>query len=104
MVARKLSAVEQIKAWLFPILLSIFATYIWQDIREIKSDVKALMQQSNIDKTRIDNLERHVFSRGVVIPKPAKNLPTIPNGDMMLVCNGLCIDGRNKRVFETESV
>lgn len=104
MVARKSSALEQIKAWFFPILLSIFGTYIWQDIREIKSDVKALMQQSSIDKTRIDNLERQVFSRGAIVPEPHRNPPTLPNNDMVLICNGLCTDGRNKKVFETESV
>jgi hypothetical protein len=61
MVAKKTSVVDQIKAWLFPVLLTTFGTYIWQDIREIKSDVKKLMAQSNIDKTRIDNLERVVY-------------------------------------------
>lgn len=34
---------------------------IWHDVNEIKADVKALMAQSNIDKTRIDNLERMIY-------------------------------------------
>ena len=105
MVAYKPSAVDQVKAWFFPIVLTIFATYIWQDIKEIKSDVKALMQQSSIDKTRIDNLERQVFLRGAIQHSvPAKTPSTPANNDMVLVCNGLCLDGRNKKVFETESV
>lgn len=104
MVARKSGSVEQIKAWLFPVLLTVFGAYIWQDIKEIKSDVKALMQQSSIDKTRIDNLERQVFSRGFVVPQPAEMPPSIPNNDMVLICSGMCVDGRNKKVFETESV
>lgn len=33
---------------------------IWRDISELRSDVKSLLAQSNIDKTRIDNLERDV--------------------------------------------
>jgi len=53
--------IAQIKAWLFPSLISILAGIIWNDVQEIKSDVKALMAQSNIDKTRIDNLERLTY-------------------------------------------
>lgn len=50
---------------------------IWNDVNEIKADVKALMAQSAIDKTRIDNLERAVFSSksgNTNIPKD-KGLP-----------------------------
>lgn len=105
MVKQATLTIDHVKAWLFPVLLTVFGAYIWQDIKEIKSDVKALMQQSSIDKTRIDNLERQVFSRGSLTPQQPKNLPTAPqNTDMILVCNGLCIDGRNKKVFETELV
>lgn len=105
MVASKSTSIEQLKAWLFPILLTVFGAYIWQDIKEIKSDVKQLMQQSSIDKTRIDNLERQVFSSGII----QHNLPTkVPspreNNDIILICSGLSTDGRNKKVFETESV
>jgi len=104
MVTQKSKSVDQVKAWLFPVLLTVFGAYIWQDIKEIKSDVKQLMQQSSIDKTRIDNLERQVFSRGAVIPVLPTNPPAIPNNDMVLICSGLSTDGRNKKVFEIESV
>jgi hypothetical protein len=47
---------------------------IWRDISELRSDVKALLAQSNIDKTRIDNLindvkslENAVFQRKTVM-------------------------------------
>jgi len=53
--------IEAFKVWIFPSLVSILAMLIWNDVSEIKSDVKALMAQSNIDKTRIDNLERAVY-------------------------------------------
>lgn len=53
-------AVNQVKVWLFPTLLGIIATIIWNDVKEIKSDVKLLMAQSNIDKTRIDHLEKQM--------------------------------------------
>jgi hypothetical protein len=55
------AGVEKIKAWMFPALITVLATMLWYDIREIKMDVKALIAQTNIDKTRIDNLEREVF-------------------------------------------
>jgi hypothetical protein len=55
------SALSQFKNWIFPGLVSILGMMIWNDVNEIKSDVKALMAQSNIDKTRIDNLEREVY-------------------------------------------
>lgn len=55
--------ITAIKTWLFPLLMSGFAGLIWQDVTEIKSDVKALMAQSNIDKTRIDALERAVYNK-----------------------------------------
>ena len=53
--------IEAFKVWIFPSLVSILAMLIWNDVSEIKSDVKALMAQSNVDKTRIDNLERVVY-------------------------------------------
>jgi hypothetical protein len=57
--------IAQIKAWLFPSLISILAGVIWNDVNEVKVDVKALVAQSNVDKTRIDNLERAVFSYSI---------------------------------------
>jgi hypothetical protein len=57
--------IQTIKAWVFPTLVSILAMMIWNDVNEIKADVKALIAQSAIDKTRIDNLERAVFGNKV---------------------------------------
>jgi hypothetical protein len=58
---RENSAIAAFKVWVFPSLVSIVSLLIWNDVNEIKADVKALMAQSNIDKTRIDNLERQVY-------------------------------------------
>ena len=65
------------KAWLFPSLVTILGMMIWNDVNEIKQDVKALMAQSNIDKTRIDNLERSVFSKAALfeVPTPSDKVP-----------------------------
>ena len=60
--------IENFKVWIFPSLVSILAMMIWNDVNTIKADVKALMAQSNIDKTRIDNLERIVYKKTASIP------------------------------------
>lgn len=57
------STMDKIKVWAFPGMMSILAAIIWQDVQEIKSDTKALLAQSMIDKTRIDNLEREVYGK-----------------------------------------
>lgn len=63
--------VQNFKVWIFPSLVSILAMMIWNDVNEIKADVKALMAQSNIDKTRIDNLERNVYkAASTSVPQP----------------------------------
>ena len=65
--------IAQIKAWLFPSIITVLAAIIWNDVQEIKSDVKSLMAQSNIDKTRIDNLERLFYKGGSTSNVPNKN-------------------------------
>ena len=77
---------KSIKVWIFPSLVSLVALLIWSDVNEIKGDVKALMAQSNIDKTRIDNLERVVYKTAASFPTsvpitPAvfKDLAVLPN-------------------------
>ena len=71
---RENPSVAAFKLWIFPSLVSIIALLIWNDVNEIKADVKALMAQSNIDKTRIDNLERQMFKTSSAPEAPAKQL------------------------------
>lgn len=68
------AAIDRIKVWIFPTLVTIISVFIWQEIKEIKSDIKALLAQSNIDKTRIDNLERYLFNS----TKPASTATSVP--------------------------
>ena len=49
-----------IKLYLFPVLVTILATMIWRDVTEMRTDVKMLLAQSNIDKTDIQNLKRDI--------------------------------------------
>ena len=48
---------------------------IWHDVSEMKADIKQLIVQSNVDKTRIDNLEREVYKTGLKVPTPPSKLP-----------------------------
>ena len=73
---RENPSVQAFKVWIFPSLVSVIALLIWNDVNEIKSDVKQLMAQSNIDKTRIDNLERQIFKTTAKLP--LSNTPEVP--------------------------
>lgn len=68
---------RSIKVWIFPSLVSLVALLIWSDVNEIKSDVKALMAQSNIDKTRIDNLERQIYKTSASFPASIPVTPVV---------------------------
>ena len=67
---RENPSVAAFKVWVFPSLVSLVSLLIWNDVNEIKADVKLLMAQSNIDKTRIDNIERQMFK--------ASSAPLVP--------------------------
>lgn len=54
--------VNAIRTWVFPGLAALVGAMMWSTLNEIKADIKTLMSQSAIDKTRIDNLERAVFN------------------------------------------
>lgn len=69
------NTIEQVKSWIFPTLVSIVSLMIWHDVNEMKADIKQLIVQSNIDKTRIDNLERQIYKTGLRVPNPPSKLP-----------------------------
>ncbi len=54
--SKKSSLLNTVKLWIFPSVVTLLAMMIWRDVNELRADVKALLAQSNIDKTRIDNL------------------------------------------------
>lgn len=56
----KTTLLNSLKVYLFPTLVTILSTMIWRDVTELRTDVKMLLAQSNIDKTRIDNLQKEV--------------------------------------------
>ncbi len=88
---------KSIKVWIFPSLVSLVALLIWSDVNEIKGDVKALMAQSNIDKTRIDNLERVVYKTAASSPTSVPITPAVFKDVAVLPNNKLII--RNEKVL-----
>lgn len=88
---------KSIKLWIFPSLASLVGLLIWSDVNEIKGDVKALMAQSNIDKTRIDNLERVVYKTAASFPTSVPITPAVFKDLAVLPNNKLII--RNEKVL-----
>jgi hypothetical protein len=81
------SMYNQFKSWIFPGLVSVMGMMIWNDVTEIKKDVKALMLQSSVDKTRIDNLEREVYKKNTTYrsPFPPIKSNTILRSEMVAI-------------------
>ena len=90
------STISSVKSWIFPGLLYVTAMVIWSDVIEVKKDVKSLMAQSNIDKTRIDNIERQIYKASTSFPA---SMPVIP-----MMFNSLAILPNNKLIVTNEKV
>jgi hypothetical protein len=56
----KSSVGNALKIYFFPSLVTVLAMLIWRDVSELRSDVKSLLAQSNVDKTEIINLKKDV--------------------------------------------
>ena len=52
--------VDKIKAWAAPILFSSVTWLLWQDISEMKSDVKKILAESEYRKAKIETIEEDV--------------------------------------------
>ena len=96
---RENPSVNAFKVWIFPSLVSIIALLIWNDVNEIKSDVKALMAQSNIDKTRIDNLERQVYKTSASFPTSVPVTPVVLDHVAILPEKLMIKQIKNEKVF-----
>lgn len=67
------NTINIVKAWVFPIVLGVLAWIIKTDISEMKSDIKILLAQSNIDKTKIEHLESDVQALNKAVFKISRN-------------------------------
>jgi hypothetical protein len=98
MVKVKNSALDEVKAWLFPSIVGILGIIIWQDIKEIKSDIKSLIAQSNIDKTRIDNLERIIYKKQITSSVEKKSKDSGSNSLLVDLYTCVLLENRKKRL------
>jgi hypothetical protein len=75
----KQSITNTLKIYVFPALVTILATLIWRDVTEMRNDVKMLLAQSNIDKTKIETLEKDVkaLEQAVFSKRVTSSIPTI---------------------------
>jgi hypothetical protein len=55
------TAVQKLKDWAFPVLITGLATMIYHDINEMRADIKLLIIQGTADHIRINNLERQIY-------------------------------------------
>ena len=94
---RETPTTNAFKVWIFPSLASAMALFIKDDLAEVKSDVKALMAQSNVDKTRIDNLERVVYKTATSFPTSIPIETTVFREMAILPNNKLII--KNEKVL-----
>jgi hypothetical protein len=67
MIDKNSVIMDKIKSNIFPATLSVIAMFIWRDISELRSDVKSLLAQSSVDKTKIENLERIIYNKKMPI-------------------------------------
>lgn len=51
---------DTIKIWLFPTLFTALSYMILQDVKDMQRDLRNLINQSGIDKTKIEALDRRV--------------------------------------------
>jgi len=98
------NAVVALKAYLFPTVVSILSALIWYDVSEIKKDIKVLMAQSNIDKTRIDNIEKQI-DRLLISPSNT-SIPSNPpqKQNTVFLYSEFVLDLPRKKVLHHEDV
>ena len=75
------AVLDKFKLWLFPALVSILATVIYREVLEIRSDVKQLLAQSNVDKTKIQMLEQQVKDLNSAVFMQGKTTSSVPVND-----------------------
>lgn len=52
--------ISVIKEWITPFLLTTLGAILYQDIKDLKSDVKLLLSQQSADEVRIKIIEKEI--------------------------------------------
>lgn len=70
---------QQYKDHIIVSVITILGGMIWSDVREMKSDIKDLLQQSAKHEVRLSNLERQVFkTTAYKVPFPPSEQDHLP--------------------------
>jgi hypothetical protein len=76
------NVIDQIKIWLTPSVVSIIGIMIWSDMQEMKSDIKALLQESSSQREKIKSLEQDVALIKGTYFKATSSTPTPKKKDI----------------------
>lgn len=82
-VSSEKTIITTVKTWLFPTVFTMFSYMLYDDIKEIKADVKTLLTQVASDHTEVLNLKEsilHLNNRvfSLNVPVNNNNLPLFP--------------------------
>ena len=78
----KSQIISVIKEWASPTLICIVGMLLYRDVTELRTDVKTLLSQSYVDKTRIDNLEKRVDKLEQKLYNQTTQIPgSVPTGN-----------------------
>ena len=100
---RKGDSVQAVKTWLFPAIVTVLSTIIWMDVTELKNDVKQLLAQSNVDKTRIDNLQRQVdLLNARTMQLPVNDNPGEPKPVSYVPGKEIILSDRKRKVSKSQ--
>lgn len=92
-VSTEKSVISSVKSWLFPSMVGILSYVLYDDIKEIKSDVKQLLAQSAADHTEIINLKSQVDALNTKVfvysnsNSKDKNIPFYNQNNKLLFVN-----------------
>lgn len=99
-ISTEKNTISSIKAWIFPSLVAILGWMIKSDINEMKSDIKALLAQSNIDKTKIEHLEHDVNALNKAVFKIPSTVPTSSRNNGETVNFSSLVYGKPEEVYD----
>lgn len=72
------SAINNLKLYVFPSIVTLLAMMIWRDVNELRSDVKQLLSESAYNKSKVERLEKQVDQLNQAVfkmPRTAGNTP-----------------------------
>ena len=73
-----MASFQQYKDQVLVGVVGILGGMIWADVREMKQDVKNLLQEVATHEVRINNLERQVYKTAYKVPFPPSDVPRLP--------------------------